>query len=552
MKIPSFGNASLSTAPLKNAPLFNFNRHRADIQREVVARAVESFGRHGEAVGPRAYQFVLNDAAFHEIHRLERTRGKEAERLAGWQKLARRIGRMSEAELRDEVERLCTWYVQDVVGHFDRRVYRFASSVLPVGLGALFNAADPSGLSANVKAIGDLSKRIRVEGDLENLRARFEKGTVVLVPTHSSNLDSIVLGWALLHVGLPPVTYGAGKNLFSNPLVGYFMRNLGAYRVDRRLRHILYNGVLKLYSQVLLERGYHSLFFPGGTRGRSGHIESKLKLGLLGSAQAAFAERLGRGDDRPVYIVPVTINYPLVLEAETLIEDHLREKGQARYIIEDDEFSRMGKVANFALKVMALDTSMVIRFGAALDIFGNAVDDQGRSVGPDGTRLDPAKYLMRDGKLVADATRDAEYTRQLGRRVAQGFRNETVLLPTQVVAWLLFERERRMAPHLDLFALLRTTSGDRHGRDDVCTELERLRARLVRLADAGEVRLDGLVRDGDVDEIIDDAVRTFGMYHARPALEADGRALVVGDSKLLYFYGNRLASWAETLREGLA
>ncbi|MCA9546285.1 MAG: 1-acyl-sn-glycerol-3-phosphate acyltransferase [Myxococcales bacterium] len=535
-----------------NPPIFQFNRHRGDIEREVVSRAVEAFEGFGSARGPRALQLALNDAAYHEIHRLERAKGREAERLSGWQKLARRIGRMDEGELRDEVRRLATWYVQDVVGHFDRRVYRFATQVLPVGLGALFNATDlGGGIPRNLKAFGDLSQRIRVEGDLPHLRALAEKGTLVVVPTHSSNLDSVVLGWSLMHAGLPPVTYGAGKNLFTNPVTGYFMRNLGAYRVDRRLRHSLYKGVLKIYSQVLLERGYHSLFFPGGTRSRSGLVEQKLKLGLLGSALAGFAERRHRGDDRPIYVVPVTINYPLVLEAETLIEDHLKEAGQARYIIEDDEFSRIGRVSHFAIKLMGMDTTMVIRYGAPLDVFGNRIDEKGRSIGPDGTVLDPGKYLERDGRPVADAGRDAEYTRQLGRRVAAAFLSETVLLPTNLLGWLLFQREKAMAPHLDLFALLRTTSGDRHDRAEICAALERLRRKLVAMEDADRVKLDPLVREGAIDELLDDAINTFGMYHTHSALERSGDSLVVRDPKLLFFYGNRLAHWTDELVEAV-
>ena len=67
-------------------------------------------------------------------------------------------------------------------------------------------------------------------------------------------------------------------------------------------------------------------FFPGGTRSRSGMIEQKLKLGLLGSALSAYSERISRGDERPIYIVPVTINYPLVLEAETSSRTTSRRK----------------------------------------------------------------------------------------------------------------------------------------------------------------------------------------------------------------------------------
>jgi glycerol-3-phosphate O-acyltransferase len=535
-----------------NAPIFQFNRHRADIEREVVARTVETFTQWGGVEGARSFQLVLNDAAFHEIHRLERSSGRQVERLAGWKKLARRIGRMDEGELREELRRLATWYVQDVVGHFDRRVYRFASGMLPVGLGALFSATDlRGGLPSSAKAIGDLSKRIRVDGDLELMRRLAAKGTLVFVPTHSSNLDSIVLGWSLLHAGLPPATYGAGKNLFSNRLIGYFMRNLGAYRVDRRLRHVLYKGVLKVYSQVLLERGYHSLFFPGGTRSRSGMVEQKLKLGLLGSALAAFSERLQRGDDRPIYVVPITINYPLVLEAETLVGDYLKEKGRARYIIEDDEFSKLGKVSHYALKVMGLDSSMVVRFGQPFDVFGNDIREDGASIGPCGTALDPAQYLMRDGQVVADADRDAEYTRQLGRRVAAAFLEETVLLPTQVVAWLFFQRERAMAPHLDIFALLRTTSGDRHDRAEVCEALERLRAYLVKMEAEGRLKLDDVVRDATVDTLLDAAVATFGMYHAQAALVRGDDTFIVRDPKLLYFYGNRLSAWSDELEEVL-
>lgn len=535
-------------APM-HAPLFQFNRHRDDIEREVVARVVQALDRPLGADAARNYQLVLNDAAYHEIHRLERTRGGEAERLPGWQQLARRIGRMTVEELRDEVERLARYYVQDVVGHFDRRVYRFATSVLPVGLGALFNTTD---LASGWRSIRDLSTRIRVEGPLETLRRLAELGTLVVVPTHSSNLDSIVLGWSLVHAGLPPCTYGAGKNLFTNPLVGYFMRNLGAYRVDRRLRHLLYKDVLKTYSQILLERGYHSLFFPGGTRSRSGTIEQKLKLGLLGSALAAYGERVQRGDERPIYVVPVTINYPLVLEAETLVEDHLKEEGQARYIIEDDEFSRVARVAHFAVKVMALETTMVIRYGAPLDVFGNRVDDAGRSLGPGGFELQTRRYLERDGRPVADGARDAEYTRLSGRAVADAYLAETVVMPTQAVGWLLFERERRMVPDLDLFATLRTTSGDRHDRAELCAEAERLRAALVSLEDRGRLRLYPAVRNAPVDELLDEAVRTFGMYHVRSALERVGEDLVVRDPKLLYYYGNRLAAWSDELREAMA
>jgi len=530
-------------------PLFQFNQNRADIEREVALRAVDGFAHSAGDDPARSYQLILNDAAFHEINRLEKSRGKEAQRLDDWKNLARRIGRMTEPELKAETLRRSEWYVNDVVGHFDKRVYRFATSVLPVGLGALFNTTDVIQGMAQVK---NLAARIRVEGDVDTLQALARRGTLVVVPTHSSNLDSIVLGWSLTHAQLPPCTYGAGKNLFANPLIGYFMRNLGAYRVDRRLRHLLYKDVLKLYSQVLIERGYHSLFFPGGTRSRSGMIEQKLKLGLLGSALSAFSERIARGDERPIYIVPVTINYPLVLEAETLIEDYLKEEGRARYIIEDDEFSRMGRVAQYAVRVMGLENSLVIRYGEPMDVFGNAVGASGQSYAPDGTPIDPRGYLTVDGEAVVDPMRDAEYTRQTGGAVASAFLRETVILPSNFLGWLLFEREKRWAPKLDLFALIRTTSGDRHDMTELCGDAERVRRLLVNEERLGHLRLDPAVRSAPIDELIEDGVRTYGMYHLRNAVEMTDDAVIVRDPKVLFYYGNRLANWAVDLRSGLA
>lgn len=533
-----------TTFQTRAAPIFQFNRHREDIQREVSRRVVHELATFGGLKSPRSYQLVLNDAAYHEIRRLEKTPGASGARLAAWHNLARRLGRMDATALEGELEDLARFYVSDVVGNFDPRVYRFASKVLPVGLGMLFNTTDrTSGLTS----MRDLSERIRVEGHTEHVRGLVERGTLVVVPTHSSNLDSIVLGWSLVAAGLPPATYGAGKNLFSNPLISFFMRNLGAYRVDRRLRHELYKQILKTYSQVLLERGFHSLFFPGGTRSRSNAVEQHLKLGLMGTALSAFQSRVSRGDARPIYIVPVTINYPLVLEAETLIEDHLKEQGQARYIIEDDEFSKISRVTQYAVKVMGLNTNMVIRYGAPLDVFGNPVAPDGTSVGPDGSVVDPRRYLYRDGHPVVDPSRDREYTRMLGEAVGAAFLRETVVLPSHLLAWLLMARERRASPGLDLFALLRTSSGDGHGLADVYSDAARMKAALLAMSAQGRLQVDDFIRDRSPEEIVDEGVRTFGMYHTRPVVERQGELLIVGATKLLHYYANRLEHWTEDL-----
>ena len=151
--------------------------------------------------------------------------------------------------------------------------------------------------------------RVRVIANLGRLR---DRGTLIVTPTHSSNLDSLIIGFAVHELGLPPLTYGAGLNLFRNPIVGRFMPKLGAYTVDRRKRDPLYKQTLKAYASVSLEFGQDNLFFPGGTRSRAGAIERGLKKGLLGCSVSAYRNKLLRRRAQPdIYVIrSVVVNRP--------------------------------------------------------------------------------------------------------------------------------------------------------------------------------------------------------------------------------------------------
>src|SRR4051794_22648149 len=264
-----------------------------------------------------------------------------------------------------------------------------------------------------------------------------------------------------MRAGLPPTTYGAGKNLFTNPFISFFMRNLGAYRVDRRLKFELYKDVLKEYSTVLLEHGYHSLFFPGGTRCRSNIIEKNLKLGLLGTTVTAYKNSVRDGaPHKRLYIVPVTINYRLVLEAETLIDDYLAETGKSRYIITDDEFSRVGRLLEFFRKILVHEGSVVVRFGRPLDPFGNEITDEGESIDRAGRAVDPASFVRgADGEVSDDDQRDPEYPRALGRRLAAASPRLTVFHSTSLVARVLYDAIAQHAGTRDIYRLLRAPQG---------------------------------------------------------------------------------------------
>ncbi len=532
---------SSDRAPAENR-LEHFNADRSRLLSDVERRVVQRLSNAAKAAGPgnaSSLEYVINDVCYNEIRRLEAGSGNDAA-LSRWRDLSRRLLAMTEAERVAELRSLVAYYGRDVVGNFDPRVYKFATGIAPSVLGFVFSPI--ASLRDGVQSIAALDARISADGELDVVRACAARGTIVVVPTHSSNMDSPVIGLGLLRAGLPPVTYGAGKNLFTNPFISYFMRNLGAYRVDRRLRFELYKDVLKEYSTVLLENGYHSLFFPGGTRCRSNLVEKNLKLGLLGTTVTAYKNSVREGAaEKRIYIVPATINYRLVLEAETLIADYLAEVGKNRYIITDDEFSRVGRIAEFMRRILVHEGSVVVRFGRPLDVFGNEITDDGESLDRAGRVVDPASFVQgADGQVRDDDQRDAEYTRALGRKLAVAYPRLTVFHATHLLARTLYDAIAEACGTRDVYRLLRAPSGRMEvPMTEVLSRLTALRALLRARPEHGAEH--PLLAQASDQAIIDDAVRGLSSYHTKAVVTQRGNFVVVGDLKLLYYYGNRMA-----------
>jgi 1-acyl-sn-glycerol-3-phosphate acyltransferase len=86
-----------------------------------------------------------------------------------------------------------------------------------------------------------------------------ESGPVILAPNHVSYLDPVVVGIAVTR----RVHFMAKKELFRNPLLGWFLRGLQAYPVTRER---VDPSTLKR-TLSLLASGQTVLMFPEGTRG---------------------------------------------------------------------------------------------------------------------------------------------------------------------------------------------------------------------------------------------------------------------------------------------
>ncbi|GAB4289628.1 MAG: hypothetical protein Kow0090_02420 [Myxococcota bacterium] len=456
--------------------------------------------------------------------------------------LRSRFKRASEKEKKEILGEIIERHTREVSGYFSPAVYKLTTKVIPIGLGVMLNGFSAIKLLKSIPHLPDVSDNILIQGAVEQAKTLDKKGTIILVPTHASNLDSVAIGYSLYKVGLPPFTYGAGLNLFHHRIFGFFMHRLGAYKVDRLKKHSLYKDVLKEYATVSLEMGYHNLFFPGGTRSRSGAIEQKLKLGLLGCGIKAYYNNLKNGKEPSrLWVIPLTINYQLVLEAETLIEDHLKEAGKSRYIIEDDEFSMPGRIYTFIKNLVTLDAKIYIKFGRALDLFGNDVDDEGESLDGVGRRIDPAKYLYRKGELVEDDNRDKEYTQELARNIVESYKRNSVIFSTNVLAWTVFDMISRLHPDPDFYRFLRETGYQASiPMVDVYKEVEKTLKLVKKLAAKNKLTLSETLAKSDAEETVDNAFKLFGTYHTKPVVVRRGDRLFPSDMNLIYYYRNRL------------
>jgi 1-acyl-sn-glycerol-3-phosphate acyltransferase len=142
-----------------------------------------------------------------------------------------------------------------------------------------------------------------------------ESGPVILAPNHVSYLDPVVVGIAVPR----RVHFMAKKELFRNPLIGWFLRALQAYPVARER---VDPSTLKR-TLSFLSAGQAVLMFPEGTRGDGRALQpAKPGVALVAARSKAVvvpvfhwgAERVLPRHSRRVRRAPLRVRFgpPLV------------------------------------------------------------------------------------------------------------------------------------------------------------------------------------------------------------------------------------------------
>ena len=441
------------------------------------------------------------------------------------------------------LSRIISRYANEIVGNFKKSTYHLGERLVPFVYSRLLNPTK----ARIVRAQKKMFERIHLVGEIEQVRTLSQKGTIIMVPTHFSNIDSITIGWVIDAVGLPGFFYGAGLNLFSVKFLAYFMNRLGAYKVDRRKKNSIYLETLKTYSTRVIMKGGHSLFFPGGTRSRSGAIEKNLKLGLLGTALEAQRRNIidTKGENyQKIFVAPVVFNYSFVLEAPSLIDEHLRNVGRERYFVEHDKFSTSYNMLKFLVKLFTKGADFSISFGQCMDIFGNPVDDEGRSLDNNGNEIDIRDYFKSKGELKYDTQRDSVYTRMLSEAILDSYYKNNVVLTSFLVSFVAFEMFKKKNPSHDEYSVLRMAKEYRKiPYDEFKSAVLRLLPELKKLEKNGKLKLDPILYDDDTDWVISHGIKNVGVYHARRPLLLKKNMIVSDDMKVLLYYHNRMQGY---------
>jgi len=177
------------------------------------------------------------------------------------------------------------------------------------------------GLSWVFKNIYD-GLKIDSEG-LERVKRHARKVPVVLVPSHRSHMDYLLMSDIFYQQKLSMPLVAAGANLSFWPM-GHIFRKSGAYFLRRSFgSDPLYPLLFKAYTKTLLKEGYFQEFFIEGTRSRTGKLEEP-RTGML----SVYLDCYFENGEQDFHFMPISINYEKVLEDKSHVQESKGAKKQ--------------------------------------------------------------------------------------------------------------------------------------------------------------------------------------------------------------------------------
>lgn len=262
------------------------------------------------------------------------------------------------------------------------------------------------------------------EAGLDRLREHAKEGTLILLPSHKSHMDYIVLAWILYRHKMPLPSVAAGDNLNFFP-IGPIFRRAGAFFIRRRFSgDRLYSAVVDAYVRRLIRDGSPLEFFLEGGRSRTGKLLPP-KLGLLSIVVDAA---LGV-PTRTTWFCPVSIGYERFVEEKAFVRElsggeKARENMRGLVKSMDVMVGRYGRLS--------------VQFGKPLSLADVLLDVDAASKPDDLSRMSPPRRRAVIGRLAY--------------RVMNEINAVTAVTPGSLVAATLLSHDKRGLQHALLVA----------------------------------------------------------------------------------------------------
>ena len=152
--------------------------------------------------------------------------------------------------------------------------------------------------------------------EVEHLRELNRTSGLIFLPNHRSDLDPLVLRWALEKHGFPPNNTLGGSNLALWPM-SEIGRRTGIVFIRREFRNApVYRAMLGVYLAHLVQEGADLEWYIEGGRTRTGKLRPP-RMGILSYLLDAFASS-GAED---ITFVPVAIVYDQQHEVGAIAEE---------------------------------------------------------------------------------------------------------------------------------------------------------------------------------------------------------------------------------------
>jgi glycerol-3-phosphate O-acyltransferase len=350
------------------------------------------------------------------------------------------------------------------------------------------------------------------EAGLERVREAARHGPLVLVPSHKSHVDYLIVSSVFYGRGLAPPLIAAGDNLSFFPL-GVIFRHAGAFFIRRSFKgRKLYPHIVDAYIRKVLLEGHNVEVFIEGGRSRTGKLLPP-KLGILSMIVDA-----GLGlSQTPIHFVPISIGYERIVEEGSYVRE--LEGGEKQP--ED-----LGGLLRAPRVLRSRYGRLYLQFGEVFDL----ETLRREALGLEGEAAEGAS----EGPGMLPPARRRALVQRIAHRITYEINRVTIVTPAALLATVLLAHRKRGIARVDLLARA----------DDVVRAFRRLGAEVARsVTDRnGALRADTL--DEAIALFLDARLIASGPERGADArTRAEDRVLTVPESRRLaleYFKNNVL------------